>query len=575
MIKKIVLVVFFIVCFTVIGQVPIADVSVDTNVFPKEKTFLSVNSNLLLAGELLQYKTYGLTLTNKPSTLSKIMYVSLSDERDSVVFNHKLKIEIGSGQGDFFIPATLKTGKYTLICFSNFSRNNVEDAFSLKNIYIINSFIKSKVSEKIGNSEVIIQADSIVRSKHSEVNANRISIKTDKTSYDRREKVGVTIENGLGIEGFGNYLLSVRRLAPLAISDSLVHFKGRINNDKGIFYIPEMRGELISGKIEAENSAPIVNKTISLTLPGKDYIFKLAKTNSEGRFFFSINEAYQTSNANIQVDEPNRESYRLVLDSKDLNFEDKNINSSLTLDPNIKDWLQERSIQLQIENGYFNIKKDSVLTEKTSPPFYDGLGADYVLDDYTRFPTVRETFVEVVKLAAVRKEGNTYRFEIFNDYDPDRRGKFNQIDPLVIMDGMLVQNNTEVIDYNPKEIKSIRVLPQPYRYGPNIYSGIISISTKKGDFSPALNNKDMQKFDLPSPLKKKQYYFPDYSQENYLKRIPDYRVQLLWQPNVQLTSGKHEQDFYTSDVPGTYEIVLEGFSNSGKYNLARQYFVVK
>ena len=62
---------------------------------------------------------------------------------------------------------------------------------------------------------------------------------------------------------------------------------------------------------------------------------------------------------------------------------------------------------------------------------------------------------------------------------------------------------------------------------------------------------------------RKEYFQPQYSFTNNLSKIPDYRHQLLWIPNVKLENKERSFSFFTSDVLGAFEIILEGFTNSG------------
>ncbi|TXD73643.1 hypothetical protein [Aequorivita antarctica] len=573
MTKKLFFILFIFFGTVVKAQVPKQDVSVDTNVFPKEKVALSINSNLLLAGELLQYKTFILDASNKESKLSKVMYVSMRNENDSVVFNNKLKVENGTANGDFFIPSTLKTGAYRLIGYTNFSRNNAQDAYFQKNIYIINTFIKATDTKKTVdtvkvNFAVKIDADF---SEAESNNTNTIQITSNKQSYGFREKVTLSLENNLGNIG-GNYVLSVRKINPIEISGNVS--RNIKNMSSEIFYIPELRGELISGVVLSNGSGlPFANKVVSLTIPGKDFVFKMAKTDANGRFFFSVSEGYDAEKSIVQLIDSEKEAtnYTLVLEKKDFDL-GKSEAKVLLLDSNLKDWLQERSVQVQIENAYFEFKKDSILSNKVNPAFYDNLGKVFLLDDYTRFSTVRETFVEVVTLAAVRGVGENSKFSINNAYNPNGVAKFNEIAPLVLMDGMQILNNEDLINYNAREIKSIQVITQPYRYGPKIYSGIISVETKKGDFVPTISNYTKE-LNLPPAVKKKAQYRTDYNNKGTLSRIPDFRSQLLWQANVPL-KGEYSTSFYTSDVSGSFEITLEGYTNEGVFISAKNYFKV-
>ncbi|MCB0464401.1 MAG: hypothetical protein KDC78_01825, partial [Aequorivita sp.] len=571
---KLFFILFIIFGFVAKAQIPKQDVSADITVFPKEKVTLSINSNVLLAGELLQYKAFNLDAANKASKLSKVLYVSMRNENDSVVFSHKLKVENGTANGDFFIPSTLKTGVYKLIGYTNFSRNNTQDAYFQKHIYIINTFIKPNDIKKSADTiKVKFAPNADMGYSVKEKSAERIQITSNKQAYGLREKVTLNIENRLGYIG-GNYALSIRKINPIEISGNApIKLK---DVPSGIFYVPEIRGELISGVVISKtDSRPVANKEVSLTIPGKDFIFKMAKTDANGRFFFSVAEGYDAEMSIVQLNdsEQNAANFTLVMDKKDFDLGGTNA-KLIMLDPNLKDWLEERSVQVQVENAYFEIKKDSILGNKINPAFYDNLGNVFLLDDYTRFPTVRETFIEVITLAAVRGTAENSRFLINNDYDPNGIAKFNDIPPLVLMDGMQIQNNEDLINYNAREIKSIRVITQPYRYGPKIYSGIIAVETKKGNFMPTLSKDYIEELNLPPAVKKKEQYKADYSDKLAFSRIPDYRTQLLWQPNVALDEKDYVTSFYTSDVLGVFEITLEGYTDEGTFISAKNYFKV-
>jgi hypothetical protein len=573
MTKNLLFVLFVFFGFVANAQIPKQDVAADLNIFPKEKVALSINSNVLLAGELLQYEAFNLDVASRESKLSKVLYVSLRNQSDSVVFTHKLKVEKGVANGDFFIPSALKTGTYRLIGYTNFSRNSVQDAYTQKNIYIINTFVKPVETKKISDTVKVNFSENEIKLSEKANNNEKGQITISKQSYGFREKVTLNIQNTLEKIG-GNYVLSVRKVNPVVISDA--ETKGLKDVSSEIFYVPELRGELISGVVRSTiDGKPVVNKQVSLTIPGKDFVFKIAKTNDNGRFFFSVSEGYNTEKSLVQLytSESDAANYSLVLDKKDFDL-GKSDATVLKLDSNLKEWLLERSVQLQIENAYFDAKKDSILSNPMNPAFYDHLGTEFVLDDYTRFPSVKETFVEVITLAAIRGSGDDSKLVVNNKYDPNGMAKFNNLPPLVLLDGMLVQKDTDLINYNVREIQSIRVIVQPYRYGSKIYSGIIAVVTKKGDFVPVLEKDYIEELNLAPVVKKKAYYRTDYSDKSSLSRIPDYRAQLLWEPKLRLSKEAYSTSFYTSDVAGVFEISLEGYSDGGEFITAKKFFEV-
>lgn len=558
------------------SQIPNQDLSVESNVFPKEKLALTINSNILLAGELLQYSTLNLNEAGKKSKLSKVVYVSMRNENDSVVFHHKLKLYNGRANGDFFIPATLKSGIYRLISYTNFSKNNRLDAYALKTIYVINTFMKMDKVKNVSDSIHLNFSTKLSRVSTSDESNQQIKIVSDKATYGLREKVSLKLE-GISNEINGNFVLSVRKLNPIEISGKTS--ESVKENSSDVFHIPEVRGELVSGTIlNNDGNVPVKNKIVSLTIPGEDFIFKSTSTDSNGRFFFSVSEGYSSDKGIIQLSskDSRKENYSINIDKKHLKLNGFK-RSVLSLNPELKNWLQERSVQLQIENAYFETKRDSVKPHKITSRFYNNLGTVYNLDDYTRFSTLRETFVEVITLAAIRGNEENSRFIIYNAYDPNRIAKFNDIPPLVLLDGIEIINNEDLINYNPRQIKSVRVITEPYRYGPKIYSGIIAVETIKGDFTPNSTDKSIKVFDLIPAVAEKEYYKPNYqSGANKLSRIPDYRVQLIWNSQIKSLKDGFIDSFYTSDIPGTYQISIEGYGVDGKfYSLTNNFIVIQ
>lgn len=567
---------FVLLCinFVAKGQITHDQISTNTQIFPSENTKLVINTNVLLAGESLQYKIYNHTDSGTLSSLSTIAYVSLRGVKDSVIFEHKLRLEKGMAQGSFFIPATLKTGIYHLFGYTNFSLNNSENGIASKSIYSINPYVKRNVrlEKEIDSSQQIQIFSNTIANVHSLSGANDLSIKTDKFSYILRESVNLTVENLNEETAYGNYVLSVRRLDPVQISDPQESHETYGIQNKSIFYLPELRGELIFGRVLTVNGEkPIENQIVSFTIPGKDYVFKMAKTNRYGRFFISIDEPYETANCIIQVVGPNKEQYKIVLDDTAFNSTRLKSTNDLQLDSGIKDWLQERSIQLQIQNAYFN-EGDIIISEENSRDyFYGNVGRYYLLDDYTRFSTLKETFVEVVTLAKTRRKNGKEVFKVFDPYNPYKE---DPRDPLLLLDGVLMQNHDEVLEHSAHDIEHVRVFPGLYRYGPEVFWGIIDIATRKGDFKPRLGSEYIKEFELESSLSNKKYSLPNYSNKA-LQRIPDYRTQLYWEATVRFDSKELSRNFYVSDVPGTYQIVLEGYSDDGKYVETKQYFEVK
>ena len=103
--------------------------------------FITTIRYSFLSGETLLYKLFCLNkTTNSTSSYSKIAYIELVDSNKKSIFTHKLFLENGTGNGDYFIPTTLESGNYKLIGYTNWMLNKSNPDYLNIDIYIINPY---------------------------------------------------------------------------------------------------------------------------------------------------------------------------------------------------------------------------------------------------------------------------------------------------------------------------------------------------------------------------------------------------------------------------------------------------
>lgn len=555
------------------GQIEKSKIDNKNIPIPQETVDLKTNSDLFFVGEHLFYKLYCLTNKNQFSTISKIAFVELVGLNTNVVFKHKVHVTNGVAQGDFFIPSKLKSGVYKIIAYTNWTKNNAENSFFEKNIYVINPFSSQyqiPIAES-NNDDNIIKIEKSTSEITTSLNSEEITIDTNGKNFKTRETVTISINSKSGING--NYLISVKQKEEVSIVDKNENTTAKTSN---LFYLPELRGELLSGKLLAlDANASVANKTVSLSIPGKDFIFKNAVTNESGQFYFNINENYVNSNALLQVHEKNSDAYRIEMDNTTFHAYNSLEFNPILINADLGSWINKRSINLQIENAYFSVKQDSVLNIKASLPFYNKADKVYLLDEYTRFKTLKETFVEIVHAASIKSTRDNNEFIVYDYENLDYRNSSFNYNSLVLVDGILIKNHNDFIDYNPENIHSISLVFGNYIYGSKYYDGIIAFETKNGDYKlPNDSSVKYVEYELLKPLEEKMYFTPDYSNKD-LKRVPDFRTQLLWIPNLDISSKEEKLTFYTSDIEGTFEVTLEGYTKDGKHILVTEYITIK
>jgi hypothetical protein len=541
------------------------------NNLPQEKITLKSNSNLFVAGESLYYNLNCFNKeTSSLSNMSKMAYVLLVDDDKKIIFKHKLKLHQGIASGDFFIPSNLSTGNYKLIAYTKWMLYQHKTPFDLIDIYIINPYSRTIKTSKRSNKEV----DTIFAVKDINTTPKKsdlLHLLIDKKTYGQRDKVKLEIQNIVK----GNFSISVRKLDSIDIKHSQTTQSFGYKESNGTSYIPELRGEIISGKVLSKKDKTTVSgKIVSLSISRNNTIYKNVKTNNEGIFYFFLNEDYNAGDLIIKLLDNNRNDFKIVLNDSSFNYLDDLNFSKVYLNENIKNWLLQKSYYNQIENAYFNIKKDSIIKKPIPNNFFGKTGKKFQLDDFTRFPTMRETFIEVVQGAGIRNKNGENKIVLFNPQN-SFKNQLSEIEPLILFDGVPFTDHEIIIDYNPYEIEKMIVINNVYFYGPKIYDGILAVFTKNNDLKIPFNSFDFHK-KIQSPILEKLFYKPNYSTDkSILKRIPDYRTQLFWTPQFKIESQSTDLVFYTSDVTGIFEINVSGYTENGKKIEIRDYFEVK
>src|SRR5206468_7178847 len=218
------------------------------------------------------------------------------------------------------------------------------------------------------------------------------------------------------------------------------------------------------------------------------------------------------------------------------------------------------NINAQVQNAYS--KNDSVVyvANKDSNYFYSIPDASYLLDDYTRFPTMEEVLREFVNKVRIRKVGSSFHFQALNIPYKDY---FNE-DAFVILDGVPVSIN-KIMQFDPLKIRKIDIVARKYFYGNDVYNGIVSFTTYSGDLANFELDPQAIVLEYEGLQLKRQFYSPDYSiSANNKGNIPDRRNVLFWSPEIKTIHSSATINFYTSDISGSYLINLQGIDENGK-----------
>ncbi|MFN8348155.1 MAG: hypothetical protein U0X91_24350 [Spirosomataceae bacterium] len=329
-------------------------------------------------------------------------------------------------------------------------------------------------------------------------------------------------------------------------------------------YLPEPVGHLIWGKVvDAKTGTPAKYIDTYLAAPGKRAQLFVATSDSLGRVFYEMKHFFGAKEIIVQTNTQRDSTYRIEISSP---YSEKF--SSYTLPPfsfdaGWKNALLARSINMQTRNAFLPKSAQQAITNETDTLAFFGIPDEkYLLDAYTRFPTVEEVMREYVPGVAVRKRQGKF---IFRVYDQLQSNIPFEEEPLIMLDGVPVFDTDKILAFDPLKIRKLEVIDGKYFLGPVSFSGIVSYTTYKGDLGgfPLDPRATVLSYEGVQP--RKEFYAPRYDlAEQQKSRVPDFRNLLYWAPQLLTdVQGKQSISFYTSDQVGTYKVVIQGMTQNG------------
>jgi hypothetical protein len=229
---------------------------------------------------------------------------------------------------------------------------------------------------------------------------------------------------------------------------------------------------------------------------------------------------------------------------------------------------------MQINNLYEPFRQSIKEVSKTIiPDFYGQAENTIKMSDYIELTSLREVVKEIIPNVYTLKQNGKYDFKLINKF----RGQPFENKPLVLVDGVPIYDFEKVLNINSKEIEKTDIINTRYFYSENVFDGIVSFITRKGNLSVMEFDNSIFRQVYEACQVSTDFYSPDYSSD-LLKNshIPDFRNTLYWKPDLLTTKdGKTEIGFFTSDESTEYTIVVDGISSDGKTGSSTAAFTVK
>jgi len=339
-------------------------------------------------------------------------------------------------------------------------------------------------------------------------------------------------------------------------------------------FAPEHNGLIVQGLVKNPvSAAPAKGITTYLSTIGKPIRFYVAESDSAGRVFFELKDAYGPRQVVVRT-EPADSSNRLSIVNPFSEQPSATRLPAFNLREQTAESILDRSVAMQVQNTYWS---DRAVRYRypvvDSAAFYGKTDESYKLDDYTRFTTMEDVLREYVLGIQPRKRQGKFRLVVIN---APYRAFFDE-PSLVLMDGVPVFDMDRIMAFSPLKINRLDVMTKRYFIGKTVFNGLISFSTYKGDLAGFELDPGLLRVDYDGLQLQREFYAPRYDTPRQLEsRLPDARTLLYWSPSLALdATGKGKIEFFTSDQEGRFLVDVNGLTKQGQGGSQQTTFTVK
>lgn len=530
-----------------------------------ERTYIATDKDAYVAGDRIWcsafcFRADSLGMSKK----SAVAYVEILSFNGDIMKTAKIFLDGGRGAGYVDLPESMPTGNYRMLAFTAVNKNEKGYDFlrNSKVISVFNAKSPSKIRDKVEAVSDKLYAD------------GKAALASDPEKGDLKLSIPGTARKGgriaIGLENGEkeNVSLSVSvyhndAIAP-AEDKSITSFEvGR--GSLGAYtpeFLTETEGEIIYAKLAGKDRDAILRDEPAPTAYistassiGDTYTGLIGKN---GDIVFMTNNIYGDIEVVTEVgDLENEELVGLV----DIQSPFVNVESDvpvLRIAECIAKDVVARGRQMQTFRMEYADSLGDFRPRREEFPYTAESALVYNLDDYTRFPTIREVLVEITQEVRVRGRNNKQKIQVLTkDLEGDGGLSMSWETSLVLLDGVPVFKHKDMMDYDAMLLKEIDIWREKFIIGNRTFFGVVNFVSKKGN---------MAFMDFGSNVRIIDYDGVCYPME-FTGRYgngEDTRQTILWRPEVEIAPGESASlNCQIPDYPGTFDIVVEGVTEDG------------
>ena len=538
----------------------------------QERVYVSTDKELYLAGESIWCSVFCIDeSTGKYSQFSSVAYLEFHSKRGMEALI-KVAMADGRGCGRLQVPFSFATGNCTIVAYTSKDGGDSKGEFNGKTVTVFNTLSSDKVKDGV---EVVEKGEPVMAPEHKPVeDSGAISIEVGEQGNGA---VPVKIRNAGG-DG-ASMSVSVYHIDGI---EDIIGKRGYDNTSllerKGDFEvtgIEEYAGEMIRTRVFRDGKP----------LRGNDakgvYMYMSAMGNTDDTYIANVDSlgyaTYYTNNisgkrdllfdvvtnikqtAKIGTGPDSGNGFKVEKAGREFIHRPAEI-PVLKISGELEEPLKKRSMRMQVGRRFEQDTLFNLMPMRSNDFFGAVEPIVYNLDDYTRFPLMKEVISEYVSNLRVRKvEGEERLLVLWQEtegaYTVSRQYA------LALLDGVPVRDHSKIINMDPLLVKQIIIYPRRYLLNYFMFDGIVKFNTYKGDMGGMKLGEDVNILSHDGP----QYplaFMGDRIPGN--GRYPNYNSTIYWNPVVDMgKDGVYEFNCPLPDYKGKFRIVVEGIDGAG------------
>ena len=518
----------------------------------RERTLLATDRSFYAAGESIKCSAFCLDAEGSYSGFSSIAYVEVYGNEGTVATG-KISLVNGRGGGSVELPSDIPTGNYRIAAYTTTNKNESGYDFNTTS-RVITVFNTSGTAREKNGVKVVQELSPAASLPHNSGNL-RVNVGAVEDGFlpvsitaDKDASVSISVWKDEGFARYDNNSLGT--LAKLAWKQPTA----KVRN-----VVEDYDGEVIYARI----SGSIDSSAIFLASPGSRSDIYRGKMLQDGRTAFFTDNIYGDKDVAIISLSGIPAAFDASIESPFTGIKADFV-PTMELAPSMKDGLTALDAALRIGKSFDADTLYSALKVRK----LDLLGPwqnRYVLDDYTRFVTMREVFIEYLHDIRIDRDRDGVNM-IVKTVDVKGLASFRHFAPsLILLDGVPVTDHSIIYNLDPMLIRSVEIYPSNYSFGTSFFCGAANFVTFAGNLSGAQlgrNSRILSFRGASVPMvysAAKAAYDPDFP-----AGAPAKAVRHKDERGQGIPAGEtFDADVVAPGLPGNYVITVEGFTSDG------------